>query len=279
MPRYDSLATAFEDSEVHGIDICGSGVGRANTIDAALSAGVPVRCDPPFSLDTRTADRLASQASNGTGWLLVHSPHRFSRLYERLRSSVEAGSIGTIGVARIKRTAPFDGPGWNVSYASVQRANDPEDVLCEVLAHDFDVLEWTFDTIERVFVRVRSGGGYDHAHALLTFRGGGRATVETRWTSDDVPAPQVHVEYSGNQGRLDFTEQDAATALSDGTQCLNVDPIEDDCRGYALRTFVDTLRGTEVPPETVFDGATRVAVAARMSATRGKPVTLTEMSG
>ena len=148
--------------------------------------------------------------------------------------------------------------------------------FCEVLAHDFDVLEWTFDAVERVFVRTRSGEGYAHGHALLTFRGGGRATVETTWGRDDAPAPRLHVEYSGNHGRLDFHERDAATALSDGRRCLTVDPIEDDCRGRSLRAFVDSVRGEKRHPETVSDrAATRIAIATRRSADCGKPITLT----
>ncbi len=276
-PRYDSLATALDTAGAHGVDICGSGVGRTDAIGAALSADVPVRCDPPLSLDDAATDRLVSRASDGTGWVLVRSPHRFSRLYERLRTTVETGRIGTLGVARIKRTAPFDGPGWNVSYADAQRQDHAEDALCTVLAHDFDILEWTFDAIERVFVRVNSGDRFDHAHALLTLRDGSRATVETTWGRDDAPAPRLHVEYSGDHGRLDFHERDASTALSDGTRCLTVDPVEDDCRGRSLRTFVASIRGEERPPEVISDvGATRVATAVLESANSGKPVTLGE---
>lgn len=274
-PGYDSLATALDAHKVDAVDVCGPGAASTDALDTALKAGIPVRCDPPFALDERRFDRLVSRASNTSGWLMAHSPHRFSRLYERLRSSVETGGIGAIGVARIKRTAPFDGPGWNVSYTGIDTTH--ENTLCAILAHDFDVLDWTFGTVDRVFVRKRSGGRYDHVHALLSFRNGGRATIETTWGNDVTPSPRVEVEYSGNHGRIDFSERDASTALR-GEECsLTVDPIEDDCRGRLLRTFVDRLRGVERPPSDVApESASQIAIAARRSIDKRVPVSLTE---
>lgn len=278
-PRYESVADALREADADGVDVCGPGAVHSGALRDVLDAGVPVRCDPPFALDDDEFDRLASLASEGNGWLTAHSPHRHSRLYDRLRSAVDAGTIGSVGVARIKRTAPFDGAGWNSSYAGVSAAADPVDVLCSVLAHDVDVLTWTFGSVERVFARARTGGRYDYTHAMLTFRDGGRATVETTWSNEDTPEPRIAVEYSGDHGRLDFDESDAATALRNGSGPQRVDPPEDDCRGRLLRTFLDRLEGEERSPSAIDPAAPSRAVAAvRRSVADGRPVTLAEGS-
>ncbi|WP_224270870.1 Gfo/Idh/MocA family protein [Haloprofundus salinisoli] len=277
-PRYESLLEAL-GADVDGVDICGPGVSHADALETALGAGVPVRCDPPIALDAEQFDRLVSCASGSEGWLVARSPHRFSRMYDRLHSAVESGGIGPIGVARIERTAPFDGPGWNVSYAEVRAVEGHTEALCSVLAHDVDVLEWTFGPVERVFVRARESERCDHAHAVFAFREGGRATVEIRWHRTETPTPRIGVEYSGKHGRLDFDEDDASTAFRAGTTPLAVDPPEDDCRGRALRAFLDRLGGTEAPPTNVAPASpSRVVVAARRSAVENRPITLTEES-
>ncbi|WP_117595520.1 Gfo/Idh/MocA family protein [Haloprofundus halophilus] len=281
-PRYESLPEALEaadGTDVDGIDVCGPGVSHVDALETALEAGVPVRCDPPIALDAEQFDRLVSSASESEGWLVAHSPHRFSRMYGRLHSTVESGGIGPVGVARVERTAPFEGPGWNVSYDGVRAVAGHTEALCSVLAHDVDVLEWTFGPVERVFVRVRESERCDHAHAVLAFREGGRATAEIRWHRTETPAPRVGVEYSGKHGRLDFDEDDASTAFRAGATPLAVDPPEDDCRGRAIRAFLDRLGGTGAQPTNVAPASpSRVVVAARRSAAENRPVTLTEES-
>lgn len=276
-PRYESVSGALQETDADGVDVCGPGAVHGDALREALYAGVPARCDPPFALDGDAFDGLVSLASDGEGWLTAYSPHRFSRLYDRLRTDVDAGAIGSIGVARIKRTAPFDGAGWNSSYTGISAAADPVDALCAVLAHDADVLEWTFGAVERVFARARSGGRYDHVHAMFTFREGGRATVETTWSDECAPEPRVDVEYSGNQGRLHFDEHDTSTALRNGGDHGQVAPPEDDCRGGALRAFLDLIEGEERPPSAVDpEGPSRAMVAVRRSVAEGRPVTLAE---
>ncbi|WP_224450288.1 Gfo/Idh/MocA family protein [Haloprofundus salilacus] len=278
-PSYDSLSGALRDDDVDGVDICGPGSTFGDALETALNVGIPTRCDPPFALDDATYDRVVSLAAESNGWILSHSPHRFSRLYDRLHSAIESGGIGSIGVARIERTAPFCGPGWNVSYDGVSAIESHVDALCAVLAHDVDVLEWTFGPIERVFVRMRTSARCDHAHAVFAFREGGRATVETRWHRNEPPDPRVNVEYSGNHGRLDFDESDASTALREDGASLAVDPPEDDCRGRALRSFLDHLRDADLPPSDVAPTTpSRVVAAVRRSADEDIPVTLAEGS-
>jgi predicted dehydrogenase len=278
-PVYDSLAHALRDDDVDGVDICGPGAAYDDSLNAALDAGIPIRCDPPFALNEAQFDRLVSGASNEKGWLMAYSPHRFSRLYSRLRSDVETGAIGTIGVARIKRTAPFGGPGWNTSYDGVTAATDHVEVLCSVLAHDIDVLDWTFGAVGRVFVRARSSERYDHAHAVLTFQDGGRATIETTWSKECTPSPRVNVEYSGNHGRLNFNEHDATSALQEKSKSLNVDPPEDDCRGRVLREFVTQIQDSEKPPSDITPiNPSRVTIAVRQSIDEELPITISEDS-
>ncbi|WP_227379443.1 Gfo/Idh/MocA family oxidoreductase [Haladaptatus halobius] len=279
VPVYDSVVHALRDGDVNGVDICGPGAVYDDALNAALDAGLPTRCDPPFAFDDAQFDRLVAGASNANGWLMAYSPHRFSRLYNRLRSDVETGGIGTIGVARIKRTAPFGDPGWNTSYVGVTATVDHVDALCSVFAHDIDVLDWTFGTIGRVFARARSGEQYDHAHAVLTFQNGGRATIETTWSKASTPSPRVSVEYSGNHGRLTFSDRDASTALQEESKPLNVDPPEVDCRGRLLHEFTARIQGTEKPPSDITPNhPSRVTVAVRRSVDKGLPITIAEES-
>ncbi|MUV56967.1 hypothetical protein [Halogeometricum sp. CBA1124] len=154
-----------------------------------------------------------------------------------------------------------------------------EDALCAVVAHDVDVFEWTFGSVERAFARAREGDRCDHVHAVLAFREGGRGTVETTWYADSPPAPRVEVEYSGSHGRLDFDDSDVSSTLHAAGTPVDVDPPEDDCRGRCLHQFVESLRGGDRPPAGVEPmGPSRVAVAMRQSIAAGEPRTLAEAS-
>ncbi|MFC6823636.1 Gfo/Idh/MocA family protein [Halopelagius fulvigenes] len=279
VPTHSSVVSALSETDAEGVDVCGPGFDFAEAVDDALDAGVPVRCDPPFALHERRFDAVVSEATDGDGWVLATSPHRFSRLYEQLRSAVEKGSIGDVGVARVKRTAPFDGSGWNVTYDGVAGVDGYEGVLCAIAAHDVDILEWTFGPIERAFARARAGDRYDTLHAMLAFRDGGRATVEVTWCGASAPSPHVEVEYSGSHGRLDFEDGTRSAALWEGAEPLSVDPPEDDCCGRSLRAFADALRDDEGASDGVGPTAsTRGAIALRRSIEKGRPVPLAEVS-
>ncbi|WP_363466796.1 Gfo/Idh/MocA family protein [Halogeometricum borinquense] len=280
IPTFESVSDAVTETEADAVDVCGPGSAHVQSVEAALDEEIPVRCDPPVALDTQTVERVEELASNGDGWLYAHSSHRFSRLYERLQRGVESGDIGTLGVARVKRTAPFDRVGWNDSYLGIDRASSPEDALCGVVSHDVDTLHWTFGPVERVFARRRTGDSYAHVHLLLRFRNGGRGTVEATWGRADPPESRVEVEYAGDHGRLRFTEDDASAALKDEHESLDPDPPEDDCRGRLLRAFVDRLHGVERPPAAIgSDGdLLRTAVAVRTSMDEERPVELGEVS-
>lgn len=277
-PQYETATDALLGADVDGVDICGPGFTHPDVLDTVLNEEVPVRCDPPFALTDTRFDHVVSQASGENGWVMAYSPHRFSRLYGQLQSAAETGDIGDIGVARIKRTAPFDGGSWNISYSGVTIVEEYVDALCSVLAHDIDVLEWTFGPIGRVFARAREGDRCDHLHAISAFREGGRATVEITWCDESTQSSYVDVEYSGSHGRLDFDDGDVSALHEDGNS-LNVDPPEDECRGRTLRKFVDYLQGIEEPPiGAVPTPPSRVATAVRQSAEKGGPIKLGKTS-
>lgn len=277
-PTHETLDAAVESVELDAVDVCGPRSSAA--VLTALDANLAVRCDPPVAVDATSLTELRARAAASRGWITAASVNRFSRLYERIREQTMKGAIGSLGVARVKRTAPFPDQSWNARYDDVASARlSPEATLCAVAAHDFDVLQWLFGPIDRTFARVASDDSRCHAHVLAQLRSGAKAHVEITWDEAST-TPSAELEFAGDKGMVRFSGADVSAVSRTGAGSIDVDAPKQDCYARTLRSFVETLTAGATGPGTVDDAArtARTVLATRRSIVEGRPVTTDEVT-
>lgn len=254
-------------------------------VTAAADRGLDVICEKPLArtMDGAHAIRDAVEQS-GITFMTAHVI-RFFPAYAEAKARVDAGDIGTPGVARTKRAFGFEGSrGWFDDEAQ------SGGVLLDLAVHDFDYLRWVLGDVERVFTR-RTGwdrdGSSDVSLTVLRFENGAVGHVEAWWVEvPTVPFTEA-LEIAGDDGHVEYDIDEVQPLRRFGTDEVQSprDPVGDDLPlaqdGYdrQLEQFVDCVETGAEPPVSVDDGlqSMRVALAAIESAERGAPVSPEEV--
>ena len=190
---------------------------------------------------------------------------------------IEAGDLGTIGVARTSRRSPFL-RGWNDWYADWRMSGG---VLLDLVIHDFDFLRWSLGEVERVYARGVLGREYnrlDYALVTLRFEGGAIAHVEGQW---GYPGPfNYSIEVAGSRAMVtaDSAGPEPIRLLGGRNESgespdfvLGKSPFQTE-----LEHFIRCAATGEEPIVDAQDAyeALRIGHAAIESVITGKPVTL-----
>lgn len=177
---YTSYEELVASEDVDVVDVC---LPTAFHRDLALRAardGKHVILEKPIALTLEEADEILEAFKPCDGRLFVGHVVRFFPEYVRIKRMLDAGDLGTVGVARTSRRSPLL-MGWNDWYAD-RRASGG--VLVDLLVHDFDFLRWCFGEVERVYARGVLGREYnrlDYALVTLRFEGGEISHLEGHW--------------------------------------------------------------------------------------------------
>jgi predicted dehydrogenase len=272
---YPSYEAMVSEEDVDVVDAC---VPTALHRDLALRVaadGKHLFLEKPIARTLEDAEEILSAFGASAGRLFVGHVVRFFPEYAKIKQTVEAGDLGTVGVARTSRRSPFL-RGWNDWYADWRQSGG---VLVDLVVHDFDFLRWCFGEVERVYARGVMGREYnrlDYALVTLRFGAGQIAHVEGHW---GYPAPfEYAIEIAGSRGLLtsNSTEAPPLRLLQDPDG--EAPPVAAGRSPYAaeLEHFVRCLRTGEEPVVGGSDAreALRVSLAAIESVRTGNPVVL-----
>jgi predicted dehydrogenase len=277
---YADYAELFNDEPLDAVAVLTPTHTHSDVVTAAADRGLDVICEKPLArtMDGARAIRDAVERS-GITFMTAHVI-RFFPAYAEAKERVDAGDVGTPGVARTKRAFGFEGGrGW---FDDDARSGG---VLLDLAVHDFDYLRWLLGDVERVFTR-RTGwdrdGSSDVSLSVVRFESGAVGHVEAWWVEvPTVPFTEA-LEIAGDDGHLEYDVDEVQPLRQfghDGVESPR-DPVGDDLPlardGYdrQLERFVDCVREGQEPPVTVEDGLQSMAVslAAIESADRGVPV-------
>jgi UDP-N-acetylglucosamine 3-dehydrogenase len=271
---YEDLVAA-EDVEL--VDIC---LPTAYHRDLALevaSEGRHVIVEKPLARNLEDAGAMIEAFGGEGGRLFVGHVVRFFPEYVRIKQMIEAGDLGTVGVARTSRRSPFL-MGWNDWYADWRLSGG---VLLDLVIHDFDFLRWALGEVERVYARGVLGREYnrlDYSLVTLRFASGAIAHVEGQW---GYPGPfNYSIEVAGSRAMVtaDSAGQGPVRLLGGA-----VDPGESPDVSVGKSPYQTELehfiRCAVTGEESVVDArdayeALRICSAATESAATGAPVTL-----
>src|SRR5215210_3249849 len=272
---YSSYEELVAAEEVDVVDVCLPTAYHRELALEAARASKDVILEKPIARSLEDAEAIIEAFEGSKERLFVGHVVRFFPEYVRIKEMIDAGELGTVGVARTSRRSPFL-TGWNDWYADWRMSGG---VLLDLVIHDFDFLRWALGEVERVYARGVLGHEYnrlDYALATLRFESGAIAHVEGHW---GYPGPfNYSIEVAGSRALLtaDSTEP-ALVRLIGGTS----DEIPDLASGKnpyekELEHFVHCIATGE---ESIVEGrdayeALRIGLAATESVLTGEPVTL-----
>ncbi|HZC14321.1 MAG TPA: Gfo/Idh/MocA family oxidoreductase [Thermoleophilaceae bacterium] len=271
---YEELLAA-EDVEL--VDICLPTAYHRDLALAAAGDGLHVIVEKPLARNLEDAEAIIEAFPGGGGRLFVGHVVRFFPEYVRIKQMVDAGDLGTVGVARTSRRSPFL-LGWNDWYADWRLSGG---VLLDLVIHDFDFLRWSLGEVERVYARGVLGREYnrlDYALVTLRFAGGAIAHVEGQW---GYPGPfNYSIELAGSRAMVtaDSTEPGPVRLLG-GTVGAGESPdvaVGKSPYQTELEHFVRCAATGEEAVVEAHDAyeALRIGLAATESAATGRPVRL-----
>src|SRR3712207_451429 len=275
---YSSYEDMVMTEDVEVVDVCLPTAYHRELALTAARAGKHVVLEKPIARTLEDAEAVLEAFSGTENRLFVGHVVRVFPEYIKSKEMMEAGEIGTVGVARTSRRSPFL-TGWNDWYADWRMSGG---VLPGLVIHDFRFLRWALGEVERGYARGVLGHGYnrlDYALVTLRFAGGAIAHVEGEW---GYPGPfNYSVEVAGGRALVtaDSTESPPPVELLGGAASPGESP--DLLTGKSpfqteLEHFIECITtGAEpiVEPRDAYE-ALRIGLAATHSVLTGEPVTL-----
>ncbi len=279
---YDSLPALIAAVDV--VDICTPTPTHHPITLSAARAGRHIICEKPIARTVQQAQEMMDAAQHAGVHLLIAHVVRFFPEYTQAHTTVKQGSIGQVGVTRLKRAGYSPGISW---YRDLEQSGG---VLLDLMIHDFDFARWIAGDVVSVFARsIRSrepDANGDYALAILRHTSSAISHLEG---SAMYPPPvfRTGFEIAGDQGLIEYASQQTAPvetllhAHSGETAVIGrpQSPLIEDPYTTQIRHFYEVLVNNVVPRVTAIDAlaALRIALAAIESAQTGRRVTLKEV--
>jgi 1,5-anhydro-D-fructose reductase (1,5-anhydro-D-mannitol-forming) len=256
--------------------------GHRALVEDAAAHGVDVLCEKPLATTFADAEAMVAACRRAGVRLAVAYPVRFSRAYAALRASVRAGGLGRVLLVAGANNGrlPAGSRRWFVDPVLAGGG-----ALMDHTVHIADLLDELFDGCPATEVYARSNNVMYpdsvevETAALVTvrYRNGVVATIDCSWSQ-----PLDHPRWGGVElqvvGTDAIVEMDAFGQLVTGFDERGRRPVAlpwgDDLDAGLLRAFLFAASPTGVAPADGDAGlrSLQVALAARESARRGRPV-------
>ena len=255
--------------------------------ELAAARGVHVMMEKPLATRLADARRIVAASEEAGVILAVSFVHRFREEVKRAKAWL--GDAGPLQVGRetmASRRLASD-PGW-LTDAAVAGGG----VLMYSAIHGVDRLRWFWnDEVVEVSARARrwsddEAGVEDGIAMLLTFAGGGAATLTANAPTYAVAAPVWETEVHGTRGMARVRTRGFAEAgTPSGTQRYDAGTDEETARPHynferQAADMLEALRSGRTPSVTGWDGlrALEVCLAAYRSAETGASVRIADLA-
>jgi len=111
-PFYGDYLAMMDEQKPDAVSICLPTALHYDAVKAALSRGIAVLCEKPFTAATSEAEELCRMARERGVLLMVGHPLRFGKAYAYLRACIRDGCFGMLTQLDLYRHSTV--PGWSV---------------------------------------------------------------------------------------------------------------------------------------------------------------------
>lgn len=239
-------------------------------VELAAAHGKHVFCEKPIARTIKDAEAMIATCDRAGTRLMVGHVVRFSPESERIKETLEAGTLGQIGVARATRV----GRTPALTRAWFGDTTQSGGVVVDLMIHDLDTMIWYFGDVERAYAHVTHSG---YAQAIVRFVSGVIAHLEASWAHARF---RTTFEVAGQYGVVNYDSDDSAAFRLDlfgdnGSAFVERKPAWTD-RPYLLQMqhFLDRLADSAPFFVDGVDGqrALEAALAVLASSRSGRPI-------
>ncbi len=246
----------------------------------AAQAGKHVLVAPPLGLSLAQADAAIEACGAAGVRLMVGEATRFKPYQQTIKSNLDSGNLGELGLLRMHRWEPPVAGGWGRWELDPERSGD---LLLRQAVQELDTATWLFGGLPNsVYALGRKRAStdlpvFDEVLIHLGFEGGGMAVIDYTTT---LPAGDTYasVEAIGSTGAAYADDHHNMHLLYGGGRPSGVKAGQGREHLVAqLEEFAQAIEGGREPAISGADGraAIQVATAATESMRSGRAARLT----
>jgi myo-inositol 2-dehydrogenase/D-chiro-inositol 1-dehydrogenase len=281
-----SADEAIVRPDVDAVLICTPTSSHAELLTKAAEAGKHIFCEKPMDLSLERTAALADLARRSNIKLMLGFNRRFDPDFMQARQHILDGKIGAVQIVKITSRDPGLPP--------IDYLRHSGGLFMDMAIHDFDMARYMMNKeVVEVYARglvlvdkaVATANDIDTALTTLTFEDGTYAVIDN--SRKAVYGYDQRLEIFGDGGMIQVENN-----LHNRTVIYNEDgihqalPLDFFMDRYAasylkeIELFIDALVNNKPMPVGGEDGleASRIAVAAKMSMEKGRPVKLSEVA-
>lgn len=284
-PYYD-YHELLEDPKVDAVCICSSSNQHTAQIIEAAKNGKHIFCEKPIDTSLDKIDEALVAVREAGVKLQVGFNRRFDQNYQRVKTAIVDGEIGTPHMLHITSRDPSPPP--------LEYVKNSGGIWMDCSIHDFDMARYLIaDEVEEVYTlgsvnitpEIAQFGDVDTSIVTLRFKNGVIATIDN--SRQAVYGYDQRCEILGSKGSVEINNNYANSAIISTSQSIRRDlPLHFFMDRYTesfiveMHNFCECLLGGEPMPCTGLDGRAPVviALAAKKSHELGRPVKISEVA-
>jgi myo-inositol 2-dehydrogenase/D-chiro-inositol 1-dehydrogenase len=280
---YGDYTKMMENEEIDAVVIATPTFMKMQVVQAAVDAGKHIFCEKPMALTLADADELIRISKKGGKKFQVGYQRRFDPSYQRVKSAIDAGEIGTMLLLRSNtRDPPQKVAGWA----------DPKvsgGIFLDTSSHDYDVIRWLSgseavsviaDGVATAYPDLKTLGDQDTTMTIIRLANGALAHVDACRVS--VYGYDIRAEVIGTEGAafMDIGKSSEAHVMKKSWESNEfsywyTERFDEAYRGE-LEGFASAIIGDTEPRVTAMDGraAVEIGLAAKKSMLEKKAISL-----
>lgn len=276
---------AINYNGVNAVLICTPTSSHADLLTSSATAGKHIFCEKPMDLSLERSAALVDLVKRMDVQLMLGFNRRFDPDFMHARRNIAEKKIGRLQVVKITSRDPGLPP--------VDYIKNSGGLFMDMAIHDFDMARYMMNKkVVEVFSKglvlideaVRNAGDIDTALTTLTFEDGTYAVIDN--SRKAVYGYDQRLELFGDAGMIQVDNNlHNRNILYDASGIHHALPLDFFMDRYAasyrkeVELFIDALTQGKPMPVNGEDGleASRIAVAAKLSMEKARPVKLSEI--
>jgi predicted dehydrogenase len=229
LPAYDDLDQMLKDVSPDLLDIILPPVAHAETIKAALAAGVKtIICQKPFCKNLAEAEEMTALAETSGARIIVHENFRFQPWYRAIKAAIEERAVGTVQQVSF-RLRPGDGQGADAYLDRQPYFQQMEKFLIhETGVHYIDTFRYLLGDPTAVYADLRKVNpviaGEDAGYVVFDHPNGARAMLDGNrhldHAADNLRCTMGEGLIEGTEGTLTLTGDGAVQLRKHSTTSM-----------------------------------------------------------